>query len=646
MRNIRIKSPLNGTLIPLSEVNDQVFSGGAMGRGAAVKNPEGKVYAPFDGEVTVFFPTHHAIGLKSNDGIELLIHVGMDTVTLNGKHFTAKAEIGDKVKMGQLLLEFDPKGIASEKLDTTTPVVVTNHAEFGDITFELNDQEVTSKGDGTGEDTPARENAAPDQKDPEDAKFDSLPDHERVANLIMKYVGGPDNVRSAEHCATRLRLILNDKSKLQDKKISNIDGVKGQFFAAQQYQIILGTGFVDKVTDAFIALKPGLSAGGNKEAAYEQMTLVQKISRTLGDVFVPIIPVLVATGLFMGLRGAILSLGSEWDPTFLKMTQVLTDTAFAFLPALVCWSTMNKFGGTPVIGIVLGLMLVFPGLPNAYVVGGAAGEIAEKGLTWIQAAALPEYAGKTPIPLDIGITTIPLVGYQGSVLPALVLGIFAAKFQQWLKTFIPDMIDLIVTPFLTLTISMALGFLVVGPIMHGIEQLVFGAVQNFLEIPIIGGLIIGGLQQVIVIFGVHHVFSALEIYLLSTIQADPFNAIITCATIAQGGAALAVSLKTRDAKKRALYISSTVPAFLGITEPAIFGINLRLMKPFIYGCCGGAVGGAVSSFLGLAGTGMGITVIPGMLLYMNGQIVQYIIVNIIAFAVGFGLTYTLYKSEE
>ncbi len=641
MKNIRISSPLNGTLIPLNQVDDPVFGGGAMGRGAAVKNPEGKVYSPFDGEITVFFPTNHAIGLKSNDGIELLIHVGMDTVKLNGEGFTPKAAVGDRVKRGQLLLEFDPKVITKAGYQTTTPVVVTNHQDFGDITFELNNQEVTSK-------APAEEasSGGPVEQDDVIKQFEGLPDAERVAKSIMYYVGGPDNVRTAEHCATRLRLIVNDKSKIQEKKIENIEGVKGQFFAAQQYQIICGTGFVDKVTEEFIKLKPALAGGGGKEAAYAEMSLMQKISRTLGDVFVPIIPVLVATGLFMGARGAILSLGSEWDPNFLLMTQVLTDTAFAFLPALVCWSTMNKFGGTPVIGIVLGLMLVFPGLPNAYVVGGAAGEIAEKGLTWIQAAALPEYAGKTPIPLDIGITTIPLVGYQGSVLPALVLGIFAAKFQQWLKTFIPDMIDLIVTPFLTLTVSMALGFLVVGPIMHGIEQIVFGAVQKFLEIPIVGGLIIGGLQQVIVIFGVHHVFSALEIYLLSTIQADPFNAIITCATIAQGGAALAVSLKTRDGKKRALYISSTVPAFLGITEPAIFGINLRLMKPFIYGCCGGAVGGAVSSAMGLAGTGMGITVIPGMLLYMNGQIVQYIIVNLIAFAVGFGLTYMLYKSEE
>ena len=608
MKNIRISSPLNGTLIPLNEVDDPVFGGGAMGRGAAVKNPEGKVYSPFDGEITVFFPTHHAIGLKSNDGIELLIHVGMDTVKLNGECFSPKAEAGDKVKRGQLLLEFDPKGITKAGYQTTTPVVVTNHQDFGDITFELNNQSITSK--APAED--ASSAAGPVEDDDVIKQFAGLPDAERVAKSIMHYV----------------RLIVNDKSKIQEKKIENIDGVKGQFFAAQQYQIICGTGFVDKVTEEFIKLKPALASGGGKEAAYAEMSLVQKISRTLGDVFVPIIPVLVATGLFMGLRGAMLSLGSEWDSTFLLMTQVLTDTAFAFLPALVCWSTMNKFGGTAVIGIVLGLMLVFPGLPNAYAVGGAANELAEKGLTWIEASAMPEYAGKTPIPLDLGIVTIPLVGYQGSVLPALVLGIFAAKLQHWLKTFIPDMIDLIVTPFLTLVIS------------------VFGAVQQFLNIPVIGGLIIGGLQQVIVVFGVHHVFSALEIYLLSTQGSDPFNAIITCATIAQGGAALAVSLKTKDPKKRALYISSTVPAFLGITEPAIFGINLRLLKPLIFGCCGGAVGGALSSFIGLAGTGMGITVLPGMLLYMNGQILQYLVVNAIAFAIGFALTYMFFKHDE
>ncbi len=616
MKDIRLSSPLKGTMVPLQDIKDPVFSSGSMGRGMAVENPEGKVYAPFDGEITVFFETKHAIGLKSDDGVELLIHVGMDTVNLKGECFTAKAQQGDKVKRGQLLLEFDPEGIKKAGYEVTTPVVVTNHTEFGEITFELADQKlvVNAPAQETGASTAAA-----------DTEFDHLPDEERVANLIAKYVGGMGNVRSAEHCATRLRLIVNDKSKIDEKAIENIDGVKGQFFAAQQYQIILGTGFVDKVTEAFIKLNPALSGGSNKEAAYEQMSLVQKISRTLGDVFVPIIPVLVATGLFMGLRGASQSLGVQFSDTTLLMSQILTDTAFAFLPALVCWSTMTKFGGTPVIGIVLGLMLVFPGLPNAYAVGSGDAQ---------------------PVPLDFLGLTIPLVGYQGSVLPALVLGIFAAKLQKWLKTFVPDIIDLIVTPFLTLFISMLFGLLIVGPIMHGLENVVFGAVRTFLELPFgIGGLIVGGLQQVIVVFGVHHVFNALEIQLLATTGRDAFNAIITGAIIAQGAAALAVAIKTQNPKKRALYISSAVPAFLGITEPAIFGINLRFMKPFMYGCIGGACAGAVSGFLHLAGTGMGITVIPGILLYLD-QLPQYLLVNAIGFAVAFGLTFTFFKTEE
>ena len=307
MRDIRLTSPLEGELIPLSAVKDMVFSTGAMGRGAAVRNPQGKVVAPFDGEITVFFETKHAIGLKSADGIEVLIHVGMDTVKLNGEHFTAQAAQGDKVKKGQVLLTFDPAAIREAGYDTTTPVVVTNAAEFGDITVEYGGQSITSK-------------AA------EDHSFDDLPDEQRVAKLIEKYVGGMENVRNAEHCATRLRLIVNDKSKIDEKAIENIDGVKGQFFAAAQYQIILGTGFVDKVYAEFVK-GTNFSGVSNKEEAYAQMTTVQKISRTLGDVFVPIIPVLVATGLFMGLRGAAQSLGMEFSDNLLRMSRILTDTA-------------------------------------------------------------------------------------------------------------------------------------------------------------------------------------------------------------------------------------------------------------------------------------------------------------------------------
>lgn len=613
MKEIRLDSPLKGELVELSQVNDPAFASGAMGFGAAVKNPDGKVYSPVDGEVTVFFETKHAIGIHGENGEELLIHVGLDTVKLNGEHFKAHVEQGATVKKGQLLLEFDGEAIKAAGYDITTPFVVTNSTEFDKITIALGDKEIASAAAEAKAETVTA-----------DDEYADLPKEVRVAKLIEKYVGGMDNVRNAEHCATRLRLIINDKSKIDEKTIENIDGVKGQFFAAAQYQIILGTGFVDKVFDEFVK-GTNFSGVSNKEEAYAQMTPLQKISRTLGDVFVPIIPVLVATGLFMGLRGAAQSLGVQFSDNVLLLSQILTDTAFIFLPALVCWSTMKRFGGTPVIGLVLGLMLVGPQLPNAWAVAG--GDV-------------------KPIPMEIFGMTIGIVGYQGSVLPALVLGIFAAKLQKALKTVVPDIIDLIVTPFVTLFISMILGILIIGPIMHSLETTIFGAVSAFLQMPMgIGGFIVGGLQQVIVVFGVHHVFNALEVQLLATTGVDPFNAIITGAIVAQGGAAVAVALKTQDPKKRALYISSAVPAFLGITEPAIFGINLRFMKPFLYALVGGACAGGVASFLHLAGTGMGITVLPGTLLYLD-HLLEYVLVNLIGFGIAFGLTFTLFKPEE
>ncbi|MBE6062823.1 MAG: PTS sugar transporter subunit IIA [Clostridium butyricum] len=449
---------------------------------------------------------------------------------------------------------------------------------------------------------------------------------QRVAKEILEHIGGKENIKSIEHCATRLRIILNDKEKINEKAIENIDGVKGQFFAAAQYQIILGTGFVNKVYAEIVNGSEALATSSAKEDAYANMSLLQKVSRTFGDVFVPIIPVLVATGLFMGVRGLLTNLGLlQTGTNFYLFSEILTDTAFAFLPALVAWSTMKKFGGTPVIGIVVGLMLVAPQLPNAYNI--ASGDA-------------------QPIMLSLFGLDVPVVGYQGSVLPALVLGIIASKTEKLLKKFVPDVIDLIVTPFLTLLISMILGLLIVGPIMHTVEIWVFGAIKNFMLLPYgIGGAVVGGVHQVIVVTGIHHAFSALEVELLSTTGVNPFNAMITCGIVAQGAAAFAVALKTKDKKKRSLYISSAVPAFLGITEPAIFGINLRFIKPFIFGCIGGAAGGVFAGILNMAGTGMGITALPGILLYMN-NIVGYLIINGISMAVAFCLTFFLFKTEE
>lgn len=450
----------------------------------------------------------------------------------------------------------------------------------------------------------------------------------QAAQEILKHIGGQENILNVEHCATRLRLVLKDASEFDKKEIEAIDGVKGSFFASGQHQIILGTGFVNKVYQQVLEIT-GMDTGkmmSKAEAAAVNMNAVQKASRLLGDVFFPIIPILVATGLFMGLRSLITNLGVELNPTFLTLSQVLIDTAFSFLPALVTYSVMKRFGASPALGIVIGLMLVAPQLPNANQVASGSVE---------------------PIYLSLMGLNIPIIGYQGSVLPALILGAIAAKIEKGLRKIIPDVLDLIVTPFITLLSSLFIGLIVIGPIMHMVEQGLVVLISMLMNIPFgIGGFMVGALQQAVVITGLHHTFKALEIELLANTGANPFNALVCGAIVAQGAAGIAAALKTKNKKQRSLYFTSVVPAFLGITEPLIFGGNLPRLTPFICGCIGGGCAGVFSSIVGLAGTGMSITALPGMLLYLNGQLGTYLIACLIGFITAFVLTYVMYKPVE
>ncbi|RJS61455.1 sucrose-specific PTS transporter subunit IIBC [Bacillus sp. PK3_68] len=453
-----------------------------------------------------------------------------------------------------------------------------------------------------------------------------MADNRQIAAEIIEAVGGQENIVSAAHCATRLRMMLKDVEKVDQEKVENIERVKGAFFNSGQYQVILGTGTVNKIYEEVIRLGVESSSKGEqaKEAA-KSGNAFQRAIRLFGDVFVPIIPALVATGLFMGVRGLIMQeqilslFGITPDhvpENFILFTQVLTDTAFIFLPALVAWSTFRVFGGSPIIGLVLGLMLVSPSLPNAWEVAGE------------QAEAIKFFG------------FIPVVGYQGSVLPAFIAGIIGAKLEQQIRKRVPDTFDLIVTPFLTLLIMIMLALFVIGPIFHSVEEIILNATVAVLKWPFgISGFIIGFLNQIIVVTGVHHVFNMLEIQLLEKFGNNPYNAIVTCSVAAQGGAALAVGLKTKSKKLKALALPSSLSALLGITEPAIFGVNLRYFKPFVMGLIGGGVGGFLASLFGLKGTGMAITVIPGTLLYLNGQIVLYLLVNVAAIAVAFILTW-------
>lgn len=458
-------------------------------------------------------------------------------------------------------------------------------------------------------------------------------DNRQIAAEVIEALGGRENVRSVAHCATRLRVMVYDEGKIDKEKAEAIDKVKGAFFNSGQYQMIFGTGTVNNIYDEVVALGlPTSSTSEQKAEAGKQGNIFQRAIRTFGDVFVLIIPAIVATGLFMGVRGLVTQLAimdlfgvHEYGENFLMYTRILTDTAFVYLPALVAWSAFRVFGGNPIIGIVLGLMLVSNELPNAWVVA-SGGDV--KPLTFFG--------------------FVPVVGYQGTVLPAFFVGLVGAKLEKWLHKKVPEALDLLVTPFLTFAIMSILGLFVIGPVFHSLENLVLAGTQAVLHLPFgIAGLIVGGIQQLIVVTGIHHIFNFLEAQLIANTGKDPFNAYLTAATAAQAGATLAVAVKTKSTKLKGLAFPSTLSALLGITEPAIFGVNLRYPKVFVSGLIGGALGGWVAGLFGIAGTGFGITALPGTLLYLNGQLLQYLVTMLVGLGVAFAIAYTWgYQARE
>ena len=494
-------------------------------------------------------------------------------------------------------------------------------------------------------------------------------DNKQIAKEVIEALGGRENVNSVAHCATRLRVMVKDENKINKEKAENIEKVQGAFFNSGQYQMIFGTGTVNKIYDEVVAQGlPTASKDEQKAEAAKQGNWFQRAIRSFGDVFVPLLPAIVATGLFMGIRGAINNdtvlglFGTTSEAfqatNFYTYTVVLTDTAFAFFPALICWSAFNVFGGPPLLGLVLGLMMVNAALPNAWDVASQAtkyavdpskdivGKIANMGvLDSLKFTASVEATKAHPI-YFFGF--IPVVGYQNSVLPAFFVGLLGAKFEQWVRKWVPDVLDLLLRPLIVFAVMSALALFIIGPVFHTVESYVLAATEWILNLPFgLAGLVIGGVHQVIVVTGVHHVFNLLEANLIANTGKDPLNAIITAAMTAQAGATLAVGLKTKDAKLKALAFPATLSAVLGITEPAIFGVNLRFGKPFIMGLIAGAAGGWLASILNLAGTGFGVTIVPGTLLYLNGQVLKYVIMVLVTLALGFALTWLFgYKEEE
>lgn len=459
-------------------------------------------------------------------------------------------------------------------------------------------------------------------------------DYRKTAQEILNHVGGSKNIASAAHCATRLRLVIADNKKVSKEALENVDGVKGVFEASGQLQIILGTGTVNKVFAEFIDIA-GITASSKaeaKEAAAEQQNWFMRAIKLLGDIFVPIIPAIVASGFLMGIMNSLDFMNSNGflnintHSSIYVFANLFSNIAYTFLQILIAFSAAKAFGANQYLGAVIGMIMIHPSLQNAYTV-------ATEGVQQTQS-------------VFFGLFKIDMVGYQGHVIPVIIAVWILAMIEKKLHKIVPEVLDLFVTPLVSVFVTGYLTLSIVGPVFVWAENAILGAIQWMLTLPLgIGSLIMGSLYAPTVVTGIHQMYTAIDIGQLAKYGVTYWLPLASAANVAQGAAALAVGIKSKDKKIKSLALPSSLSAFMGITEPAIFGVNLRFFKPFIAGCIGGGCGALYASLVHLGAKGTGVTGIFGILLCLN-QPLQYLIEMVIAVGVAFVISFLIYKDAE
>ncbi len=449
-------------------------------------------------------------------------------------------------------------------------------------------------------------------------------DYRKCAEEIAKYIGGGSNVISAAHCATRLRLVIADNSKLDKKALEDVEGVKGMFESNGQLQLIIGTGTVNKVYDEFLAVT-GVSAATKadvKAAAASKMPWWKKILKTPGDIFVPILPAIVASGLMMGIVEAIPKFAPAFgDSDWYSFLDLVANTAFALLPVLVAISAARVFGGNIFLGAVIGLMMVHPALINAWTVG--------------TAETIPEW--------HIFFYPIQQVGYQGHVIPVILAVLLMSKLEKLLHKIVPEMIDLFVTPLVTVLVTAFATFTIIGPVFSVLENYVLMGAK-WLAGTTVGAAVMGAIYPWTVFLGLHHMYNVIEAGMIAQTGLNTWMPIASAANFAQFGACLAVAVKVKNAKTRSVALPASLSASLGITEPAIFGVNYRFMKPFLCGMAGGAVGALFGALFKLGAPVYGVTGIPAIPAVNN--IPLYLVELLISAGVAFALTLFIWKEDK
>ncbi|MCU4666823.1 PTS system trehalose-specific EIIBC component [Bacillus paralicheniformis] len=440
-----------------------------------------------------------------------------------------------------------------------------------------------------------------------------MTDLNQSARRIVDAVGGADNIAAVTHCVTRLRFALLDESKVNQEVLEQIDVVKGSFSTNGQFQVVIGQGTVNNVY-AELVKATGISESSKddvKKASEKNMNPLQRAVKTLADIFIPILPAIVTAGLLMGINNiltaqdiffsgkSIVEVYPEWAD-LANMINLIAGTAFAFLPALIGWSAVKRFGGNPLLGIVLGVMLVHPDLLNAWGYGAA------------------EQSGEIPVWNLFGLE-VQKVGYQGQVLPILLASYLLAKIERFLTKRTPESIQLLVVAPITLLVTGFASFIVIGPITFAIGNvLTSGLIAVFEQFAVLGGLLYGGLYAALVITGMHHTFLAVDLQLIGSKLGGTFLwPMLALSNIAQGSAALAMMFIVKDEKQKGLSLTSGISAYLGITEPALFGVNLRYRFPFVIAMISSGIAGMFISSQGVLASSVGVGGVPGIFSIMS-----------------------------
>ena len=647
-------APTAGEAVPLASVPDPVFSTGALGEGFGVRPGSGDVVAPVGGAVTMVAGTGHAVGITTDDGLEVLLHLGVDTVELEGRPFALTVAAGQRVRAGEALGTMDLEQIRQAGKDTTAIVAVTNSAAKG-VALELTAGPVAA-GDRVASLTAAEPAAASAPARPAPAGADDgLTGFDATARDIIAGIGGADNVKSVIHCITRVRFYLKDESLADDEAVSGTDGVIDVAKAGGQYQVVIGAEVGD-VYDAIVAQLPGLGGGevdSEAEAAPRPTTAVGWIkfgfSSLIGVItgsMIPVIGVLAASGILKGLLALLVwrKIVVDSSDTY-QIISAMADSMFYFLPIIIGFTAARRLGSDPIVVAIIGGVLAYPSLAHManpdYIV--KADDPAGYESPYHVVAQLGNTIFNTDffgIPVSLPQTN----AYAYSIFPIIVAAWLAAKVEPYLKKWIPAVVRSIFAPLLEIFIVSTLVLVVFGPIVMAISGAIASGVTWVLNLSYpVAGLIIGGFYQCLVIFGLHWAVIPIISQQIADPGYSPLNAIVSATMIAQGGGALAIWLKVRNAKIKRMAGPATISAFCGVTEPAMYGLNLKYGRVFITASIGGAVGGLLTGLFkvnmwGFTGAFVGFPsfVNPAGI---DSSFTGFWIASVAALAVSFACTY-------